>query len=69
MLGLVESGKTQRARLVCGGQGYDGLIFKLLIFADVTPDMDIFSEEIFGAVVAITSQQRRRSYRAGQHVF
>ena len=54
VLGLVESGKTQGARLVCGGQGYDGLIFKPTIFADVTPDMDIFREEIFGPVVAIT---------------
>ena len=46
VLGLVESGKTQGARLVCGGQGHDGLVFKPTIFADVTPGMDIFREEI-----------------------
>jgi gamma-glutamyl-gamma-aminobutyraldehyde dehydrogenase len=52
--GLVNSGKIQGARLVCGGEGQAGLVFKPTIFADVTPEMDIFREEIFGPVVAIT---------------
>ncbi|MFT6024923.1 MAG: gamma-glutamyl-gamma-aminobutyraldehyde dehydrogenase [Ascidiaceihabitans sp.] len=52
--GLVNSGTTQGARLVCGGEGQAGLVFKPTIFADVTPEMDIFREEIFGPVVAIT---------------
>ena len=52
--GLVDTGKAQGARLVCGGEGAGGLMFAPTIFADVTPDMDIFQEEIFGPVVAIT---------------
>jgi gamma-glutamyl-gamma-aminobutyraldehyde dehydrogenase len=52
--GMVETGKTQGARLVCGGEGAGGLIFKPTIFADVTRDMDIFQNEIFGPVVGVT---------------
>lgn len=52
--GLVESGKVQGARVVAGGEGAGGLIFKPTIFADVMPDMDIFQQEIFGPVVGIT---------------
>lgn len=52
--GLVETGKTQGARLVCGGEGAGGLMYAPTIFAEVTADMDIFKEEIFGPVVAIT---------------
>jgi gamma-glutamyl-gamma-aminobutyraldehyde dehydrogenase len=51
---LVESGKSQGGRVVCGGEGEDGLIYKPTIFADVTADMEIFQEEIFGPVVGIT---------------
>jgi gamma-glutamyl-gamma-aminobutyraldehyde dehydrogenase len=51
---LVESGKSQGGRVVCGGEGEDGLIYKPTIFADVTVDMEIFQEEIFGPVVGIT---------------
>jgi len=52
--GLVETGKTQGARLVCGGSGAGGLMFQPTIFADVTQDMDIFQHEIFGPVVGVT---------------
>ncbi|MGO1120426.1 aldehyde dehydrogenase [Rhodovibrionaceae bacterium A322] len=52
--GLVESGKQQGARVVCGGQAGDGLMFPPTVFADVTQDMEIFQQEIFGPVVAIT---------------
>jgi len=52
--GLVESGKAQGARLICGGEKGDGLAFKPTVFADVSRDMEIFQEEIFGPVVAIT---------------
>lgn len=51
---LVESGKAQGARLICGGEKGDGLTFKPTVFADVSRDMTIFQEEIFGPVVAIT---------------
>lgn len=51
---LVESGKAQGARLVTGGEGAGGLVFKPTIFADVLPGMDIFQKEIFGPVVGVT---------------
>lgn len=51
---LVDSGKAQGARLMCGGEKGEGLTFKPTVFADVTSDMEIFQEEIFGPVVAIT---------------
>ncbi len=52
--GLVETGKAQGARLVTGGEPGEGLSFQPTIFADVTPDMTIFREEIFGPVVTVT---------------
>lgn len=52
--GLVDSGKSQGARVVTGGEGAGGLVFKPTIFADVTRDMDIFQKEIFGPVVGVT---------------
>lgn len=52
--GLVESGKAQGARVVAGGEGAGGLVFRPTIFADVLPDMDIFQKEIFGPVVGVT---------------
>jgi len=56
----IESGKAQGARLVTGGYSYDipglpkGHFCPPTIFADVTPDMDIFQEEIFGPVLCVT---------------
>jgi len=52
--GLVETGKAQGARVVCGGEAGEGLLFKPTIFAEVTPEMDIFQHEIFGPVLAVT---------------
>jgi gamma-glutamyl-gamma-aminobutyraldehyde dehydrogenase len=52
--GLVESGKRQGARVVTGGATGGGLIFQPTVFADVSPGMDIFQQEIFGPVVAVT---------------
>lgn len=54
VLGMVDSGKAQGARVVAGGAGAGGLLFKPTIFADVTPSMDIFQQEIFGPVVGVT---------------
>jgi aldehyde dehydrogenase (NAD+) len=45
------------ARLVCGGSAVDGLpgaFVKATVFADVTPQMRLFNEEVFGPVIAIT---------------
>ncbi len=52
--GLVETGKAQGARVVAGGEGAGGLMFKPTIFADVIPGMDIYEQEIFGPVVGVT---------------
>ncbi len=52
--GLVETGKAQGGRVVCGGSGAGGLMFQPTVFAEITKDMDIFQQEIFGPVVGIT---------------
>ncbi len=55
----VEIGKKEGAKLVCGGEPltggeYDkGWFYKPTIFVDVTPDMTIAQEEIFGPVLAV----------------
>ena len=56
---LIQTGIQQGAKLVCGGEGrpegFDkGYFVKPTVFADVTPDMEIFKEEIFGPVLSIT---------------
>ncbi|MFT5426410.1 MAG: aldehyde dehydrogenase (NAD+) [Gammaproteobacteria bacterium] len=46
------------ARLIAGGKvlpDREGYFFEPTIFADVTPEMDLFLHEVFGPVVAITS--------------
>lgn len=56
----IESGKEQGARLICGGEHYTdpelakGNFVPITVFADVTPDMKIFQEEIFGPVLCVT---------------
>lgn len=52
--GLVDSGKSQGARVAFGGEADVGLAYRPTVFADVTSEMEIFQEEIFGPVVAIT---------------
>jgi len=55
----VEIGKKEGARLVCGGEretgsNYaNGFFYKPTIFADVTPEMTIAREEIFGPVLSV----------------
>ena len=55
----IEIGIAEGARLVAGGlerpDGLDkGFFVRPTVFADVTPDMRIFQEEIFGPVLCIT---------------
>ena len=56
----IQKGKDEGARLVLGGQRYTdpvlarGNFVPVTIFADVTPDMTIFQEEIFGPVACVT---------------
>lgn len=55
VLGYVEKGKTEGARLVHGGNRLDRDGFYLLptVFADVTDDMTIAREEVFGPVMSV----------------
>ncbi len=58
--GLIQKGIDEGATLVAGGtgkpEGLDkGYYVKPTIFADVTPDMTIAKEEIFGPVLSIIS--------------
>ena len=55
---LLQSGIDQGAKLVCGGPGLPqglnhGYFARPTIFSEVTPDMRIAREEIFGPVVVI----------------
>ncbi len=57
--GYIETGIAEGARLVAGGlerpAGLDkGFFVRPTVFADVTPDMRVFQEEIFGPVLCIT---------------
>ncbi|MGL4439027.1 MAG: aldehyde dehydrogenase family protein [Bosea sp. (in: a-proteobacteria)] len=56
--GLIEQGIAEGATLVCGGPGRPagfnrGYFVKPTIFADVTPQMTIAREEIFGPVLSM----------------
>ncbi|KAG7675100.1 hypothetical protein Ndes2526A_g07854 [Nannochloris sp. 'desiccata'] len=55
ILGYIESGKEQGARLVAGGRrmGDKGYFIEPTVFADVADDMKIAKEEIFGPVMSI----------------
>ncbi|SFM02434.1 aldehyde dehydrogenase family protein [Shimia aestuarii] len=57
--GLIEIGIKEGATLLAGGLGRPegmnkGYYVRPTVFADVTPDMTIYREEIFGPVLAIT---------------
>ncbi|MBM1310884.1 betaine-aldehyde dehydrogenase [Sulfitobacter mediterraneus] len=54
-LGYIEKGKAEGARLVTGGAQIDreGFYMQPTVFADVTDDMIIAREEIFGPVMAV----------------
>ena len=57
--GLIQTGIDEGARLVAGGPGLPegvdrGYFVRPTVFADVTPDMTIFRQEIFGPVLSIT---------------
>ena len=57
VLGYVEAGKSEGARLVTGGERTDvdgkGNFVTATVFADVDPGMKIAQEEIFGPVAAV----------------
>ena len=55
VLGYIEKGQAEGARLVSGGARLDrdGFYLEPTVFADVTDDMTIAREEIFGPVMAV----------------
>jgi betaine-aldehyde dehydrogenase len=59
VMGYIDSARSEGARLVAGGGRPDdpklakGLFIEPTVFADVTPAMRIFREEIFGPVVSV----------------
>ena len=60
VLGFIERAKQAGARCLCGGSPGaakaigSGMFIEPTIFTDVTPDMEIWREEVFGPVLAIT---------------
>jgi aldehyde dehydrogenase (NAD+) len=60
--GLIEKGIKEGATLVCGGTGRPagfnrGYFVRPTVFADVTPDMTIAKEEIFGPVLSMMTYE------------
>src|SRR6201997_1970387 len=58
VLGFIEAGKTEGAKLVAGGKrgvghGDKGIFIEPTIFGDVKNDMRIAQEEIFGPVLSV----------------
>jgi betaine-aldehyde dehydrogenase len=55
VLGYIEKGKSEGARLICGGARCDmpGWYLQPTVFADVTDEMTIAREEIFGPVMSV----------------
>jgi len=58
VLGLIARGQEDGARLVCGGRSADGDLadgnfVTPTLFADVSNDMSIAREEIFGPVLSV----------------
>ncbi|MDZ4394733.1 betaine-aldehyde dehydrogenase [Cypionkella sp.] len=55
VLGYIETAKAEGATLVCGGgqAGTEGAFVQPTVFADVTDDMTLAREEVFGPVMAV----------------
>jgi len=55
ILGLIEKGKSEGATMHCGGarHGEQGYFIQPTVFSDVTDEMTIAKEEIFGPVMQI----------------
>lgn len=60
VMGLIEGARAEGAQLLCGGGRpadptlAKGWFVEPTIFADVTPEMTLFREEVFGPVLALT---------------
>lgn len=60
VLMFIESARNEGARVICGGKRpadpelEKGWFVEPTVFADVTPNMRLFREEVFGPVLAVT---------------
>ena len=64
--GYIETGKSEGAKLLCGGNRLGGALAKgnflaPTIFDHTSPDMRIVQEEIFGPVLVVQPSRRSRS--------
>jgi len=63
VLSYIRKGQEEGARLLCGGRRLqegklaDGFFVEPTVFENVTPDMTIFREEIFGPVIALVQAE------------
>lgn len=55
ILGYIESGKKEGAKVAAGGKRVkrDGYFIEPTLFTNVTDDMKIAKEEIFGPVISV----------------
>ena len=55
VIGFIEQGKAEGATLICGGNAIkgDGWFIEPTVFSNVTDDMTIAKEEIFGPVMSV----------------
>ncbi|NBB98109.1 MAG: betaine-aldehyde dehydrogenase [Alphaproteobacteria bacterium] len=53
VMGYIARGLAEGARLVCGGKSAGGWFVEPTVFADVTDEMTIAREEIFGPVMSV----------------
>lgn len=67
ILGFIETAKREGGQLVCGGHRPEtpelagGLYIEPTVFSDVTPEMTIAREEIFGPVLAVLKWSDERA--------
>ena len=58
LLGQVQDAIDKRAKIICGGKrptGLNGAYFEPTILTNITPDMRVWCEEVFGPVLPIVS--------------
>lgn len=53
VMGYIAEAKREGARLICGGSRGAGLFVPPTVFADVTDEMQLAREEVFGPVMAV----------------
>ncbi|MDP4032204.1 MAG: betaine-aldehyde dehydrogenase [Pseudorhodobacter sp.] len=53
VMGYIATAKAEGARLICGGRRGSGLFVQPTVFADVTDNMQLAREEVFGPVMAV----------------